>query len=197
MHLQIGGDDAHVAAQAVQAGTVYGRGPGGGSPLTAAAVYESPDRCGVAACFNTSSVRAAVRTRVRNRLLGMLARPLALCAAGAVLFADPIVPWIFGPTWRPTVELLAALWGLVLFASLFEVLKGYCIVTFRARILLLARAAQYLGLALPFAVLLLFPGRPGLTWLAAGVSIGFALAFAAMLAVLRRTESRPRTGPRA
>ncbi len=140
--------------------------------------------------------RAGVRTQVRNRLLGILAGPLALCAAAAVLFADPVVPWIFGPTWRPTAGLLAMLWGLVLFASLFEVLKAYCIITFRARILLLARAAQYLGLTLPFAVLLLFPGRPGLTWLAAGVSIGFALAFFAVLAQLWRTEGRPGAGPR-
>ncbi len=89
------------------------------------------------------------------------------------------------------------LWGLILFSSLFEVLKGYCIVTLRARILPLARAAQYLGLALPFAVLFLFPDRPGLAWLAIGVSVGFALAFFAVLAVLRRAEGRPGTGPRA
>ncbi|MCH7693956.1 MAG: hypothetical protein IID50_10980, partial [Proteobacteria bacterium] len=140
--------------------------------------------------------RAVVRIRVRNRLLKILAGPLALGAVAAVLFADPVVPWIFGDTWRPTAGLLAMLWGLVLFSSLFEVLKGYCIVTFRTRILPLARAAQYLGLGLPFAVLFLFPDRTGLTWLAIGVSVGFALAFFAVLAQLRRTEGRPR-GPRA
>ncbi len=59
------------------------------------------------------------------------------------------------------------------------------------------RAAQYLGLALPFAVLVLFPGRPGLTVLAVGVSVGFALAFFAVLAVLLRTEGPPGGGPRA
>ncbi|MFQ5617432.1 MAG: oligosaccharide flippase family protein [Rhodospirillales bacterium] len=139
--------------------------------------------------------RAVVRTRVRNRLLRILAGPLALGAVAAVLFADPVVPWIFGSAWHPTAGLLAMLWGLILFSSLFEVLKGYCIVTFRTRILPLARAAQYLGLALPFAVLFLFPDRPGLTWLAIGVSVGFAVAFFAVLAQLRRTEGRPR-GPR-
>ncbi|MDA0239721.1 MAG: oligosaccharide flippase family protein, partial [Proteobacteria bacterium] len=68
--------------------------------------------------------------------------PLVLLGIAAILWADPIVPWIFGDNWSRSADLLVALSGVIVFLSLFEVLKSYCIVTRRMRILLIGRIMQ-------------------------------------------------------
>jgi O-antigen/teichoic acid export membrane protein len=131
--------------------------------------------------------RPSHRKRLRDRLLISLAPALALAATGAVLFADPVVPWLFGANWAMTADLLMALGGVIMFASLFEVLKSYCVVTRSMRTLFLGRVMQYLAFgALPVLVGIGLVDN-AMTSLALCLSIGLAMAFLVVGGVLLRT----------
>ncbi len=121
----------------------------------------------------------------RNRLLIGAALPLIFGGVLTLFFADPVVPWLFGAEWARSADLLAAMSGVVIFLSLFEILKAYCWSTHRIPALLLGRAGQYFGCLLP---VLLFLGG----WLsrdmalALGQSLAYFLAFALVLVALGR-----------
>lgn len=110
----------------------------------------------------------------RRHVLMLAAAVLVPAAMLAAAFADPIVPIVFGETWRPAAALLAILAGLVLFLPLFETDRTYCLSTRRARALMAARTAQYVG----FGAALL-PAALG--WIEAGhaLAMGLSLAYAA------------------
>jgi O-antigen/teichoic acid export membrane protein len=136
-------------------------------------------------------VEAPERRRGRDHLLGVLALPLIAGAAIAFFYADPLVPWLFGEPWRPAAPLFAALSGLVLFISLFEVLRTYCLITKQARLLLAGRVAQYGGL-LTTLVIGVVAGDPlTVQTLAVGVSIGFGVSFVVIWIVLAVREWHP------
>jgi len=129
----------------------------------------------------------AERIRGRDRLLRTIAVPLAAAGVLTVLFADPVVPWLFGDNWAGAADLFAAMCGMVAFFSLFETLKSYCLTTRQSGKLLAGRAVQYAGLLAPAAA-----GYLG--WLnaevslAIGLSAAYVLAFLFVLLVLRRDE---------
>jgi O-antigen/teichoic acid export membrane protein len=62
----------------------------------------------------------------RDKLLLVIAAPLALGSGLTVAFADPVILWMFGAEWARTAELMIGLSGFIFFLSLFEVLKSYC-----------------------------------------------------------------------
>lgn len=129
------------------------------------------------------------RVRGRNRLLRMISLPLAVAGILTILFADPVVPWLFGEKWSRVADLFAAMCGMVTFFSLFETLKAYCLSTRQTAKILAGRVVQYAGLLLPAAA-----GFAG--WLSAdvslavGLSMAYFLAFLFVLFVLRRDERR-------
>ena len=86
-----------------------------------------------------------------------------------------------------TADLLMALGGVIMFASLFEVLKSYCVVTRSMRTLFLGRVMQYLAFgALPVLVGIGLVDN-AMTSLALCLSIGLAMAFLVVGGVLLRT----------
>ena len=90
-----------------------------------------------------------IRRKGRDKLLLVIATPLALGAGLTVAFADPVIPWMFGVEWSRTVELMIGLSGFIFFLSLFEVLKSYCWFARHMRSMLIGRIFQYIGVAIP------------------------------------------------
>ena len=131
---------------------------------------------------------ATTRRVGRNRILLVVAGPLACLGVLCVVFADPIIPWLFGSTWASSALLLAAMSGLVVFLSLFEVLKVYCWSTERMGPLLKGRIIQYLGCALPVAAVIGF-SYPGGLALAIGQSLAYVGAFFATFLLLKGQEA--------
>ena len=129
------------------------------------------------------------RKRLRNRQLMILAPILLIATAATILFAVPVVTWVFGETWIKSGELLIAFAGVILFTSLFEYLKSYCFVTQSMRTLFMGRVAQYLMLgALPVLVGIgLVEDKT--TALAIGISLGCAAAFLVVMSVLLRNRT--------
>ena len=129
------------------------------------------------------------RKSLRNRQLMILAPILLIATAAAILFAVPVVTWVFGETWMKSGELLIAFAGVILFTSLFEYLKSYCFVTQSMRTLFMGRVAQYLMLgALPVLVGIgLVEDKT--TALAIGISLGCAAAFLVVIGVLLRNRT--------
>lgn len=115
--------------------------------------------------------------------------PLMLVGIAAILWADPIVPWIFGENWSRSADLLAALSGVIVFLTLFEVLRSYCMVTRRMRILLIGRIMQYAGVALAIVAIAAewFPADIALAF---GQSIGFFASFLAVALILWCVEAK-------
>lgn len=116
------------------------------------------------------------RRNGRNRLVGLTAVPLLLGAIATYLFADPIVPWLFGPSWQRSADLFSAMAGVVAFLSLFELLRSYAFVIGAMGRLIVGRFAQYLGLLLfaGFAAAGLISADIGLAY---GLSAAYASAF--------------------
>lgn len=137
-----------------------------------------------AAWFGQAAEDPARRAEGRRRLLAAAALPLAIAAAATVLLADPVVPWLFGEAWHDAAPLLAALAGMVLFTSLFEISRAYALSARRTVPLLAARLSQYAGLGLGFA-LAADPGRGA----ALGLSAAAFAAFAVLEALLRLRPS--------
>ena len=127
------------------------------------------------------------RSRQRRRLLSVLVVPLAACAAGAALFADPIVPLLFGERWRPVAPLLVACSGAILGASPFALLKMHLIAARRGRALLLARAVQLGSLLLGWTIAA--TTAPGaLAPLAVGAGVGLLLPCPGAWLALKASE---------
>lgn len=129
------------------------------------------------------------RRRVRSAMLAVIAPVLAVAAWGAWAFADPLVPLVFGQAWAPAAPVLSALAGMIVFLTLFEVLRSYALVAGLTRLLLAARLAQYAGLA--WLCLPLLTGEPlVLTRIGHGLSLAFALAFVTLAMLLAWHDRR-------
>lgn len=132
---------------------------------------------------------AKARRKGRDRFLMYLFPPLVLAGGLTVLFANPVVPWLFGDAWFRVSDILAAMFGMVSFWSLFEVLKAYCLTTRQSVKLFGGRIVQYVGLLVPTAI-----GLAG--WISADIALGiglssaYFLAFLFILILLRSGEKR-------
>lgn len=129
----------------------------------------------------------AERRTTRNHVLLLLGSALALAALAAVVLADPMIPWIFGPHWAPAAPVLRSLAGMIVFLSLFETLRCFAVMTRRVRLLLLARLGQYVGFALPLTPLA-WGGTASVETMGLSLSVAYALAFLILLASFRHNE---------
>jgi len=129
------------------------------------------------------------RRQGRDRLMMMVAIPLVLCALVSWQIADPLVPWLFGEHWRGAVPALIAMSGVVVFTSVFEITRGYALVTRHSAILLAGRIAQFVGFLLPLVFVSQEPARAA-QGLGLGLSLAFVFAAVIQIALLRRTETR-------
>lgn len=114
--------------------------------------------------------------------------PLLLIGAAAFLWADPVVPWLFGENWARSADLLAAMCGAVTFMALFETLKAYCFIARRMRLFLMGRVVQYIGTAMPLGAAMA-GWIAGDMALAIGQSIAFFIAFSFVASMLQRAET--------
>ncbi|ARJ66575.1 hypothetical protein WV31_13300 [Magnetospirillum sp. ME-1] len=110
---------------------------------------------------------------------GWTAAALVPGAALAVWFADPLVPLLFGAHWAEASHVLAAMAGVILFYSLFELVRAYCLSRRLTRHVMVARAAQYAVFC------------AGLAWAASGggiqaLSLALSLSYAAVFLVTAR-----------
>ncbi len=115
----------------------------------------------------------AVRRENFSRLIGVLLVLTGIMALAAVIFADPLIPWIFGDRWQGAVPVFMALAGMIMFSVLFELIKAYCYVERAGRTLLASRASQFVVLGVVATVLYLFGIDP-----AEGMAFGMSAAFA-------------------
>jgi len=128
-------------------------------------------------------VRQAGRNKVLGIITAFLIAPVLLC----ILAADPIVPLLFGDNWARSADLLVAMSGMIMFITLFEILRNYCWATKLVRWVLIARCAQYVGGALPL-VLWYMGVMTGDVALALGLSTAYAFAFVTLFSILLKTE---------
>lgn len=135
------------------------------------------------------------RRQGRFRLLIAMSVVLVPLATLTWLFADPVVPAIFGPTWAPAADPLKLMAGLILFLTLFEILRVYCAVVGRMKALLAGRIAQYAATAAALAAVTLSGGTPTIETLAVGLSLGYAIPFMVVLLFLRCAERRSAAEP--
>jgi O-antigen/teichoic acid export membrane protein len=136
--------------------------------------------------FSRDTTGAARRARC-FRLNAIVAVPLGCAVLAAWLFADPVIPWVFGDNWAGVAPVLVALSGNILFPSLFSSHKMLLTAESRLRPVLLARALQLVSVAAPFT---LAPSMgAGGVGLATCVSLGWLGAFLVTSAVLSRAAS--------
>jgi O-antigen/teichoic acid export membrane protein len=114
--------------------------------------------------------------------------PLLLVGIATYLWADPLVPWLFGENWARSADLLAGMCGAVTFMALFETLKAYCAIARRMRLFLVGRIIQYVGTLMPLAAALAGWVAGDLA-LAIGLSIAFFIAFSFVALMLQRSEA--------
>jgi O-antigen/teichoic acid export membrane protein len=126
--------------------------------------------------------RAHGRDRVLIILAVFLIGPAVICLTAADIF----VPFLLGDKWMGAVNLLAAMSGMIVFHTLFEMLRNYCIMTQLVRWLLIARCMQYIGGAIP-VVLFALGWIPGDVALAFGLGSAYALAFTTLLFIIKKT----------
>lgn len=113
------------------------------------------------------------RVAQRKRLMLLLAGPLLIAAAGCLLLAEPVVPWLLGAEWAEAAPLLASLAGVAGGMSLLALVKMELLATGRFRALLMLRMAQFGGLATALPLLVLWP-ELGLR--ALGIALGVGIA---------------------
>jgi O-antigen/teichoic acid export membrane protein len=112
-----------------------------------------------------------LRDSGRDRVLRILFLPLLLAGILTVLFADPVVPWLFGQSWFRVADLLIYMSGMIIFCTLFETLKSYCLATRATATMFGSRVTQYIGLLVPTAF-----GSFG--WLSADIALALGLSVA-------------------
>lgn len=128
-----------------------------------------------------------VRRAGRGRLLAFTSVPLGATVLAVLLLSELLVPWLFGEPWRPVAPLLMWLSGAIMFVTLFEIARVFCLATAQTVILLSGRVAQYAACGIVLAPWLI--GRDGsVTVLAAATSACFTVAFGLILYLLRRAE---------
>ncbi|MEO0687749.1 MAG: oligosaccharide flippase family protein, partial [Cyanobacteria bacterium J06649_11] len=92
------------------------------------------------------------------------------------LGAPTVIPVVFGDSWRPVIPILIAMLGFVLCATMFNLLKGYCIATKNLKTLIvLGRSGQYLGFLSVATLVSILDYEPSVG-LAFGLSLGYLLA---------------------
>jgi len=126
--------------------------------------------------FNRTESRQQ-RRRLLFRLSVATAAVLSLAVFAVLMWAEDIVPLIFGPNWAEAGLVLGAMTGLILFLSLFELLRSYCYAVGAVRPIISARLTQIAA----FSILtwLLTNSGPtdaaGLGWV---LSAAYAISFA-------------------
>ena len=132
---------------------------------------------------------ARVRREGRDRFLLVISIPLLLAGLLTLLFADPVVPWLFGEGWSRVANIVAAMCGVVTFIGLFETLKVYCLSARHSAKILVGRIIQYAGLLALTAAGLAGWLSPDIS-LATGLSVAYLLAFVAILVLFRLEERK-------
>jgi O-antigen/teichoic acid export membrane protein len=128
------------------------------------------------------------RTLLIRLTLATLAA-LALVAGSAIAFADPLVPLVLGEHWRPAARTIAAMAGVIVFMSGFDLLRAYCFSQRRMRVLFAGRVVQY-AIFLAGGIAAVGADDP-IALLAAGLSLAYAGSFATLaggLAFIRPTN---------
>ena len=110
-------------------------------------------------------------------LITYMSVPLLLAVTVVYMYADRLVPFLFGDVWAHAAQLLVSLSGYIMFLSLFDLLRVYMLATDQTRNLVVMRAAQYIGVATATVPYLMVSGTITETTLGAGVSLAYALAF--------------------
>ena len=132
---------------------------------------------------------AKIRRTGRKKILKILFFPLSIAGILTILFSDPVVPWLFGKTWARVADIFVAMFGMVIFCTLFETLRTYCLATRQSVTIFGGRIVQYIGLLFPMAI-----GFTG--WLstdfalAMGLSTAYFLAFVFIFIALHLNENR-------
>ena len=124
-----------------------------------------------------------IRDAGRNKTLKILFLPLLFAGVLTVLFADPVVPWLFGQSWLRVSDLLVCMSGMVVFYTLFETLKSYCLATRATTTLFGGRLVQYIGLLVPTALGFLGWFSADLA-LAMGLSLAYSFGFIFILMLI-------------
>ncbi len=117
-----------------------------------------------------------LRRRSFHRLVAAVFAGSAVAVAGAIIIAEPVIPWLFGETWREVVPIFIALGGMILFLTVFEAIKAYCYIEGASRVMLISRLSKFIALGLVFGILYQTDMGPA-EGLAFGVSAAFATAF--------------------
>lgn len=118
------------------------------------------------------------RLAALRRMVVMLVGLLSVAVFLLLLLADPVVPWVFGEQWASAVPLLKMMGGVMLFSSLFDLVKTYCLMRRLSRLLVPVRLCQYAVFLGPAAVMS-WNGVAALD----GLAIGFAASYGAAFAV--------------
>nr|CAM76656.1 GumJ protein [Magnetospirillum gryphiswaldense MSR-1] len=122
--------------------------------------------------------------------LGALTLALMLPAIAFIwLWGGDIVPWLFGDKWRSAAFVLRAMIGVILFLSLFELLRAFCYAHRWVRPVLWARTSQIAVFIVP--VLLLQPQEvANLAWiLSASFTAGFIVLAGHIVSLIRRNKA--------
>ena len=123
------------------------------------------------------------RRHVLVRVGAWTALGLTLGAGLAVALADPVVPMLFGAHWFEAAHVLSAMAGVILFYSLFELVRAYCLSQRLTRYVLTARAIQYAVFSGGLAGAM---GSADISGLALALSVSYAAVFIAVAVPLAR-----------
>ncbi len=141
----------------------------------------------VAAVWFGATEERTLRKEGRNRLLLFLAMPLGLLGIMCFYLSENLVPWLFGYDWAKSCHFLSLMFGVVVFSSLFEVLKSYCWQSRQMRWLLVSRITQYFGMGLSLAFFYVGIFNVGEAF-CIGQSLAFCASFLSLLIILERVE---------
>ncbi len=127
--------------------------------------------------YNYFSHRVAQdrRTRSLAQAIAFQLIPLGMIVVAILLWANPVIPMLFGMQWEPVVPLLQAMAGMVLAFSPFVTLKSFFMARNRMRpFVLFGRGIQYVVLAGAVLAVLVYH-VPVAFALALGISVGYIM----------------------
>lgn len=130
------------------------------------------------------------KTEGRRGLVFTLGPMLLVASVLTFFLAPPIVTFVFGETWTDAGNYLVLLAVYILFNTLFEINRGYCLTNYRMRVLLMARALQYASLFGIFAFTAFYIGMGAGPGACLAISGAFAVGFLYSEWVLRRREAQ-------
>lgn len=118
---------------------------------------------------------------------------LLLVVVSILLWADPVVPWLFGEDWTAVVPLFIAMFGVVVGMSILRMIQAYYMATGQMRpFIVVGRSVQYASIGT--AAVLVWSGVASVgSGLSLGLSASYLLpsiALAVLIAVVRRSEKR-------